>query len=213
MTRHIHLVRHGEVENPGGVLYGRLSGFSLSAHGRHTAQLAADLLIGSGRPIDVVLSSPLERAVESATPIAVGAGREVETDERLIEASSRLEGGQYEMSLSLLTKPKAWPYLVNPFRPSWGEPYVEVLGRMHDSMWSAWERPGDGDIVIVSHQLPIWLASRSGRGLASFHDPRRRRCALSSVTSFAVERGRFIEVDYRSPVAEHGEAVRDVGAV
>ncbi|WP_127792906.1 histidine phosphatase family protein [Agromyces sp. LHK192] len=212
MARQIHLVRHGEVHNPGGVLYGRLPGFPLSEHGRSTAQGAADELERTGRAIDAVIASPLERAMESAAPIARFAGLAAEPDERVIEAFSRLEGGEYEMSLSILAKPRAWRFLVNPFRPSWGEPYTEVLARMHGAMEDAWTRPGEGDIVIVGHQLPIWVTSRNGRGRSSFHDPRKRRCALSSITTFVRRDGAFIEVGYRDTVAAHGETARDVGA-
>ena len=64
----VHLVRHGEVENPQGVLYGRIPGFHLSEAGRVMAKTAAGFL--AGRDVTVLRSSPLERARETAEPIA-----------------------------------------------------------------------------------------------------------------------------------------------
>ncbi|BDZ45909.1 histidine phosphatase family protein [Naasia aerilata] len=134
----LHLVRHGEVANPGKVLYGRLPGFGLSDRGREMAARASEALAELGRPVSRILSSPLERAVESAEPIAQRFGLEIEKREGLIEAMSHLEGGQYSMDLSILGKPAAWRYLVNPLRPSWGSP---------SASWPTgsaprWTRPG-----------------------------------------------------------------------
>ena len=62
----IHLVRHGEVFNPQGVLYGRLPGYGLSSLGHEMAQLAADDLAGRGRAVGALISSPLQRTQQSA---------------------------------------------------------------------------------------------------------------------------------------------------
>ena len=201
VTRQIHLVRHGEVANPRGVIYGRLEGFALSGRGRNMAQAAADELAGSGREIDAIISSPLMRTRQSAKPISLATGVAIRVDDDLIEASSRLEGGRYDVSLTLLAHPSAWRFLVNPLRPSWGEPYVVIMARMRAAILRAVELPGDGDVVIVSHQLPIWVMSRMARGKSPVHDPRRRRCALSSITSLTVLGDIFQEVGYRDPVA------------
>ena len=217
MASRIHVVRHGEVHNPDGVLYGRLPDFHLSERGTRTAALAAEELLRSvqtdGRPIVRVLSSPLERAQESAAPIAAALGLPIELREGLIEASSKLEGGQFSMSLSILAKPRAWRYLVNPFAPSWGEPFRDVAERMQRELNDAFDVPESGDVVMVSHQLPIWMSHRVATGKPLFHDPRKRRCALSSITSFERSGDRLIEIDYRDVVANAGEVTRDVGAV
>lgn len=217
MATRIHLVRHGEVHNPGGVLYGRLPGFHLSERGRRSAGLTAAELLRSvrvdGRPISRILSSPLERAQESAAPIAAALGLTVELSGDLIEASSKLEGGQFTMSLSILGKPRAWPYLVNPFVPSWGEPFRDVAERMQREMRAASDENGDGDVVMVSHQLPIWMAHRLATERPLFHDPRKRRCALSSITSFEFDGAGLVEVDYRDVVANVGDVTTDIGAV
>ena len=192
----IHLVRHGEVENPGGVVYGRLPGFSLSERGHRQAAAAARALVDSGAQVTDVFASPLTRTLQSAEPIAARFGLEVVTDDKLLEATSRLEGKQYDVSLAILSKPQAWRYLVNPFRPSWGEPYIEVLARMNAAIADAMTKASGREIVIVSHQLPIWVVRTHARGQRLYHDPRRRRCALSSVTTFDVDAGRLVEVDY-----------------
>ncbi|WP_210509013.1 histidine phosphatase family protein [Naasia sp. SYSU D00057] len=209
----IHLVRHGEVANPGKVLYGRLPGFGLSDRGKQMAARAADELGAQDRQITRILSSPLERAQESAQPISERYGVPIETKDGLIEAMSHLEGGQFQMDLSILAKPKAWRYLVNPMKPSWGEPFREVAARIRAEMDEAWESTESGDVAIVSHQLPIWMAHRFVAKKPLFHDPRARRCALSSITSFERAQGDWIEVGYVSPAQELIDAKRDTGAV
>jgi broad specificity phosphatase PhoE len=148
--------------------------------------------------------------MESAAPVAERFGLVVETDDRLTEAESYLEGGQFEMNLSVLRKPAAWRYLVNPFRPSWGEPFAEVAGRFGSVLSEVTE--DDKHVVIVSHQLPIWLAHRQATGRPLFHDPRKRRCALSSITSLERTGSGFRETGYRTPDEHLLGGVRDVGA-
>ena len=194
-------MRHGEVENPGGVVYGRLADFHLSERGARMAEAAAAELASSGRTVDAVVSSPLERAIESAQPIADAFDLPIELNPLIVEASNKLEGGRYDVSLFLLARPSAWRHLVNPLTPSWGEPYVEVMSRMDRAMATARDHPGTGDIVLVSHQLPIWLAARRAAGRGPVHDPRKRRCALSSITSLEWTGSAWSEVDYRDPAA------------
>lgn len=207
----IHLVRHGEVHNPSGILYGRLPGYHLSELGVSMAALAARELHREGRDIARIISSPLERALESAEPIGQALGLPVHTSDHLIEASSRLEGGQYSVSLRIIGKPRAWRHLVNPFRPSWGEPFTAVSHRMLAAMMDA--KGVDGDVVMVSHQLPIWLLHRHAIGKPLVHDPRRRRCALSSITTFEWLDDELVEVGYREPAAPLDTRANDVGAV
>ncbi|HME18086.1 MAG TPA: histidine phosphatase family protein, partial [Mycobacterium sp.] len=86
----IHLVRHGEVHNPEGVLYGRLPGFRLSDKGIRQAQAVADAL--AGRDIVALIASPLQRAQETAAPIAARHDLPVGTDPDLIESANFFEG-------------------------------------------------------------------------------------------------------------------------
>jgi broad specificity phosphatase PhoE len=196
-TTVVHLVRHGEVENPQRVLYGRLPGFHLSADGRVMAKAATDSL--AGRDVTVLRSSPLERAVETAEPLAAQFGLEVVVDERLIEPWNHFEGMTFGVGDGSLRRPSHWLYLRNPFRPSWGEPYTEVAARMNAAMSDA-ERAARGhEAVLVSHQLPIWIARREAERRRLWHDPRRRQCALASVTSFTYRSGTIVGVSYAEP--------------
>jgi broad specificity phosphatase PhoE len=210
----IHLVRHGEVDNPDGILYGRLPGFGLTALGRRMAEAAAERVVAEGREVGLLRTSPLQRALESAAPLEAALGLDAERREGIIEASSRLEGGRFDVSLSILAKPAAWRYLINPLRPSWGEPFAEVAARMRAELAAAAADAPDGtDAVLVSHQLPIWMTHRSVAGAPLFHDPRKRRCALSSITSFEPVGDGFIEVGYWAPSAALLQASKDDGAV
>ncbi len=196
-TTIVHLVRHGEVENPDGVLYGRLPGFHLSADGRVMAKAAADFL--AGRDVTVLRSSPLERALETAEPLAAQFGLEIVVDDRLIEPWNHFEGMTFGVGDGSLRRPSHWQYLRNPFRPSWGEPYAEVAARMREVMSDVQRAARGHEAVCVSHQLPIWVARRDFDGRRLWHDPRRRQCALASVTSFTYRRDRITAVSYAEP--------------
>jgi len=209
----IHLVRHGEVFNPQGVLYGRLPGYGLSDLGRRMAQAAAADLVSRKREIGALVSSPLQRTRQSAEPIAAAFGLEASLDDRVIEPENRFEGKRLRGRDGALRDVRNWPYLVNPWKPSWGEPFRSIVTRMLDAMDDAWESTEAGDAVIVSHQLPIWTVHRRLAGKSLAHDPRRRRCALSSITTFERRGALFVEVGYRDPVAGLGVHATDVGAV
>lgn len=202
----LHLVRHGEVHNPQGVLYGRLPGFHLSAAGREMAQTAADYVVSLGRPVTALRCSPLERTQESAAPFAAAFGLTPVHDERIIEPANVFEGRRMRPALR---NPLNWWHLRNPNEPSWGEPYFEMARRVRAAMDHVWDSTTSGDAVFVSHQAPIWVQHLYTAGARLRHDPRTRRCALSSVTSFERVDGVWREVDYAEPAA----AGIDLGAV
>lgn len=204
-TTVVHLVRHGEVANPGGVLYGRLPGYHLSESGRLMAKAAADFL--SGRDIAVIRSSPLDRTVETARPIGEELGLEIVTDDRLMEPWNHFEGLRFGVGDGLLAQPRHWVHLRNPFRPSWGEPYREVAARVRAAMDDAASTAAEREAVCVTHQLPIWVVRRAAERRPLWHDPRRRQCALGSVTSFIYRDGSPAEVSYAEP-SGHGKGQR-----
>jgi broad specificity phosphatase PhoE len=206
----IHLVRHGEVFNPDRVLYGRIPGFGLSQLGRRMAQESADSKVG--HPITRLYASPLQRTQESAAPWAKNFGLDIITDERLIEPWNDFEGTA-GFGAKALRNPRLWPKLRNPFKPSWGEPYKSIAARMLPVMNDAWNATESGEVVLVSHQLPIWMAHRRLAGERLFHDPRRRRCSLSSITTFVRDGDTFAEVDYQDPAAALQASAIDLGAV
>ena len=204
----LHLVRHGEVHNPKRVLYGRLPDYHLSKAGRRMAQAAADHIAGLDRPVAALYSSPLERAQESAEPFTQRFDLAPEIDIRLIEPTNVFEGTQMRRSLM---NPLKWWHLRQPSLPSWGEPYASIAERMLGMMTEAWRSVDDGDLVMVSHQAPIWITHLRVAGLPLQHDPRKRRCALSSVTSFELVGDVWREVAYAEPASTSGAV--DVGAV
>src|SRR5215813_9858788 len=200
-TTIVHLVRHGEVANPDGILYGRLPGFGLSEDGQMMAKAAADFL--TGRDVTVIRSSPLERAVQTAEPIAAQFGLSIEIDERLIAPWNHFEGLNVGVGDGSLRSPRHWIYLRNPFRPSWGEPYQEVAARVLAAAGDAARAARGHEAVCVSHQLPIWVARRSAEGRRLWHHPGRRECALGSVTSFTYTDATITGVSYAEP-SGHG---------
>jgi broad specificity phosphatase PhoE len=209
----IHLVRHGEVFNPQGVLYGRLPGYGLSDLGRLMADAAAHDLVARSRPVGALVSSPLQRTQQSAEPIGAAFGLEPALDDRVIEPTNRFEGMRMHGRDSALRDVRNWSFLVNPWEPSWGEPFRSIATRMLHAMDDAWNSIDGGDAVIVSHQLPIWMVHRRVAGKSLSHDPRRRRCALSSITTFERRGALFVEVGYRDPAASLAAHATDVGAV
>jgi broad specificity phosphatase PhoE len=195
----VHLVRHGEVDNPAGLLYGRLPDYHLSELGRDMARVVAEDL--RGRDIVHLRCSPLERAQETMEPIAEALGLPVTTDGRVIEAANYLEGLKVSFP-GLLRRPRSWWYFRNMFKPTWGEPYRDIVARMRLAMKDAVEAAAGHEAVIVSHQLPIWMARSDAEGRRLFHDPRKRECTLASVTSFGYVGSRVTSVSYREPAAE-----------
>ena len=196
-TTVVHLLRHGEVYNPQGILYGRIPGFHLSEDGRLMAKAAADFL--AGRDVVALRSSPLDRALETAAPLSALFGLEATVDDRLIEPSNRFEGTTFGPGSGALSNPAHWRYLYNPFRPSWGEPYASIAARMFEVMTEVARAARGHEAVCVSHQLPIWTARRAAEGKPLWHNPTRRQCALASVTSFAYVGDAITGVSYADP--------------
>jgi broad specificity phosphatase PhoE len=192
----VHLLRHGEVHNPDHILYGRLPGYHLSANGRMMAAAAADFF--AGRPVAAVFASPLERAQETAAPVAERLGVAIITDDQLIESGNVLEGKSVSLA-SLAVNPLNWRYLWNPVRPSWGEPYTQVVTRMRQVIDRAREAGRGTEAVCVSHQLPIWVSRLAAEHKRLWHNPSTRECALGSVTSLTFDGDVLTGVSYAVP--------------
>jgi broad specificity phosphatase PhoE len=196
----VHVLRHGEVHNPTGVLYGRLPDFHLSDRGRAMADRVADAL--ADHDVVRVVASPLDRAQETASPIAQAHGLEIVSDPRVIEADNVFEGERVGVGDGVLRQPRAWRHLWNPFTPSWGEPYDELAGRMSEAIRDARDAARGHETVVVSHQLPIWIARLHAENRRLWHDPRKRECSLASLTSFEFDGDRLAQVSYREPAAD-----------
>lgn len=196
----VHLVRHGEVHNPGGILYGRRDGFHLSVRGRAMADRVAEAL--KGNDITLIRSSPLERARETAAPLASALGLEVGAEPRVIESLNRFEGLTFGKGNNALRNPLLWRHLYNPFKPSWGEPYKLIVERMMAAVHDARRDAAGHEAVLVSHQLPIWTTRLAAEKRSFLHDPRKRQCTLCSITSFGFAGDDLVEISYAEPAID-----------
>ena len=203
----VHLLRHGEVHNPGLVLYGRLPNFRLSDDGLQMAWDAADAV--ADRDVVHLVASPLQRAQETAGPMAERFGLPISTDERLIESENVFEGKTVGVGDGALSNPANWVHMRNPFVPSWGEPYSVIALRMLAAAEAARDAALGHEAVCVSHQLPIWTLRRFVEGRPMWHRPDRRQCGLASLTSLTWEDDRLLTVTYSEPA---GAAARRPGA-
>lgn len=199
-TTIVHLLRHGEVYNPEGILYGRAPNFHLSDRGQAMAERVAERI--GDRDITYLVASPLERAQETAAPLAARRGLVVQTDERIIESTNIFEGKPFSVGDGVLKRPSAWKHLWNPFKPSWGEPYVEVANRMWAAVTDARDHAQGHEALLVSHQLPIWVCRLHAEKRRFLHDPRKRQCTLCSLTSFTFEGEELVGVGYDEPVGD-----------
>lgn len=196
----VHLLRHGEVHNPTGVLYGRLPGYHLSVLGGQMAQRIADSV--RERDITHVVASPLERAQETARPTATALGLDVVTDARVIESTNIFEGRRFSVGDGIVKRPQSWPHLWNPFKPSWGEPYKAVVARMMASVYDARDSARGHEAVVVSHQLPIWTTRLHVESRPFLHNPRNRQCTLCSLTSLVFDGDDLVSLRYSEPAAD-----------
>jgi broad specificity phosphatase PhoE len=194
----IHLVRHGEVENPAGIIYGRLPGYNLSKRGIQQAEEAAEHL--ADRDIGAVCSSPLERTRETAEVIADEHGLEVRIDERLIESGSEFQGVGRSIR-AFLRSPRLWWALRSPWRPSWGESFSEIRNRMLEAVTAALSDAGGREVVLVSHQTPVIVThlALSQRRLPPWISG--VPCHTGSVTTIELNAGKVIGESYFAPTA------------
>ena len=196
----VHLIRHGEVHNPEGVLYGRRDGYHLSDLGREMAERVAKAL--GERDIVHLRTSPLERAQETAAPLAEARGLTPELEPRVIESENVFEGKRFGHGDNALRKPSTWLHLWNPWRPSWGEPYQHIATRMMAAIHDARDAARGHEAAVVSHQLPIWVTRLTVEKRSFVHDPRKRQCTLCSVTSLEFTGDALTTLTYSEPAGD-----------
>ncbi|MSW17363.1 MAG: histidine phosphatase family protein [Actinobacteria bacterium] len=201
MSQSVHVIRHGEVENPEKILYGRQPGWRLSQRGQEMAEVIGQW--SKSLDLGALHVSPLQRAQETAAPISRVHGIPITTDEKLIEAANIFEGKKFEFGSGVLRHPAAWKHLYNPWKPSWGEPYEEQISRMLAAIFDAKKAAGAKDAIVVSHQLPIWILRSAIEGRRLLHDPRKRECTLASVTSVHFDEDGMISGTSYSEPAKH----------
>ena len=208
----VHLMRHGEVDNPDGLLYGRLPSFGLTGLGEQMAHAVADYLVAEDHDIVNVTASPLLRAQQSAAPTAEAYDLPIDCDPRLIEAGSEFEGRNIVGDRWELARPRNWHLYRRPFLPSWGEPYQDIRSRMSAAISTAIDEASGHEALLVSHQMPIVMVQRFVQGLRLAHSPLNRRCALASLTSLHFDGRTLVSWDYAEPAAGLVARARDVSA-
>lgn len=201
MSSSVHVIRHGEVENPNKILYGRQPGWRLSKRGEEMAEVIGDW--SKSINLGALHVSPLQRAQETAAPISRAHSIPIVTDDRLIEAENVFEGKSFEFGSGVLKHPSSWRHLYNPWKPSWGEPYEEQISRMLAAIFDAQKAAEGKDAIVVSHQLPIWILRSAIEGRRLLHDPRKRECTLASVTSVHFDEDGMITGTSYSEPAKH----------
>lgn len=206
----VHLMRHGEVDNPQGVIYGRMSGFGLTPLGKDMAQCVADYLVAEDADITHIRSSPLLRAQETALPTALAYELPIETDARLVEAASLFEGVNVNRNRWVLAHPRNWSKYRAPHRPSWGEAYAQILTRMQAALSSAIDEAYGHEALVVSHQLPIVMVQRFIQGRPLSHSPLKRQCSLASLTSLLFEEHTLVGWSYAEPAKKLLTLAHDV---
>ncbi|AFH90122.1 hypothetical protein A4R63_01465 [Corynebacterium pseudotuberculosis] len=199
-TTIVHLIRHGEVFNPERILYGRIPDYHLSSRGHSMAARAASSF--AGHDVSVLMSSPLERAQETAAPFAEKLGLEVRLDDRLLESGNRFEGLRVKGLRSQLWNPVRWPLMANPLLPSWGEHYVDQRDRMMAVVEDARRAAEGHEAILVSHQLPIVCVQRHVQGKPLAHNPAARQCNLASISSLVFEDDQLVDYIYTEPAQE-----------
>ncbi len=151
------LVRHGLTESTGSVLPGRAPGLNLSDAGRAQAQRTAEM-ITDGSTVDAIYTSPLERARQTAAPIAAATGQRAKVDRGLIECDFGEWTGE---KLAALMKKPEWSTVQrapSSFRFPGGESFVEMQLRIVSTIERLRTAHPGGTIVCVSHADPIKAA-------------------------------------------------------
>lgn len=192
----VNLMRHGEVYNPTGILYGRLPGYHLSELGKAQAAETAEFL--KAKQVTYLLSSPLERTQETSKIAGKPFSLPVNISPQLIESTNYFEGRKVSVS-NILTTPRDWPHVWDPFTPSWGEAYTDIATRMLQAVHFAKKQLTEGEALCVSHQLPIYTVRRKIIGQVPWHDPRKRECTPASLTRLHFQGEKIVKLTYWEP--------------
>jgi len=174
----LYLVRHGEVYNPQGIIYGRLPGFGLSEHGQEQLRAAAEKLRADGPPT-VLYASPMQRAQESAAILNAALGLSIHTDERLIETSiGSFQGKRFE------DLPK--PYISEEGAHPEIEAASSMRSRLLDWVADARKLHPQATLAAVSHRDPIIVALLYWMGQD-----------LAALPEFALEPGSIYAIEFK----------------
>lgn len=139
------------------------------------------------------------RAQQTALPTALAFDLPVTADSRLVEAGNLFEGADIAANRWQLAYPSNWARYRNPFAPSWGEPYTQIVKRMSAVIADTLEVAKGREALLVSHQLPIWTVRSWVEGWSLAHLPFQRECSLASVTSLIFEDDTLVGCYYWEP--------------
>ena len=147
----ILLIRHASNDMLGRVLYGRMPGVHLNTEGLRQAELLAQAS-KQQYTLDAVISSPLERALETAEPLAEAHRAPLVIDEGLNEINVGEWLGKSFGELNGFEDWKRFNRRRSTVHPPAGESMIEVQGRAWRSIEAIYERHGDGSTVaLVTH--------------------------------------------------------------
>jgi broad specificity phosphatase PhoE len=195
----IHLLRHGLVYNPKKIIYGRLPGYHLAKIGFQMAENIANLSAKKNNDlhnVTKIYSSPLLRAIQTATPISKQLNIRIYKDNRLTESDSYFAGKK--VTFHTLSQAAVKNYLKDPALPSWGEPHRWVQNRIVDIVNETVKKRAGKSTLLVSHQLPIWLGRLYyEHRKVGFFNSTIRQCTVGSLTSlYFNDDGSFNHVNY-----------------
>lgn len=151
------LVRHGQTPTTGTTLPGRAPGLHLADQGHQQAARAAER-IAELPSVDAVYASPLERARETAAPIAKVVGQRVKVERGLLEADFGEWTGRNLKELMKLPEWATVQRAPSSFRFPGGESFSEMQHRITSTLERLAERHRGGTVVCVSHADPIKAA-------------------------------------------------------
>ncbi|OGM98394.1 MAG: hypothetical protein A2735_02565 [Candidatus Yanofskybacteria bacterium RIFCSPHIGHO2_01_FULL_41_21] len=154
--RSVFLVRHGEVENPRGVMYGRLPGFELSRDGQRNVKGLAERIRSSGIVFTKAYSSPLERAFQTAEILGEVLGCEVELTPEIIEIDVSFLTGKTKLELAKIIIPHGFDIYGRYYTEKGVESAPNVMKRMRNFVDEKLKST-QGNFAIVSHGDPLIL--------------------------------------------------------
>jgi probable phosphomutase (TIGR03848 family) len=159
------LVRHGRTPTTGSVLPGRAPGLHLSDAGREQAETAARRVAAFNPAPVAVYASPLERALETAKPIAAKLGVRARVERGLVECDYGTWTGE---ELRKLRRRREWrtiQQLPSAFRFPEGESFTQMQARMSDTLDRLSERHRGEAFVAVSHADAIKAVVAAAAGV------------------------------------------------